>query len=147
MQFKHQRLLIVSNSCTRSPIALSKHKNCPCSTNRGHANFTFCHTPSYLLRTYLLWGYHTTTRTPTSHHELINFRIRGISLIFVSIRDVLRYCNDTVTIALRLFGGGVCCIRLESHEYAKIPSRFTRIYSEYCTNQLKIRRKVRNMYE
>ena len=39
----------------------------------------------------------------------------------MSIRDVLRYCNDTDTIALRL---------LESHEYAKIPSRFTQIYSE-----------------
>ena len=49
--------------------------------------------------------------------------------MFVSIRDVLRYCNDTDTIALRLFGG-IGCIRLESHEYANVSSRFTRIYSE-----------------
>ena len=32
----------------------------------------------------------------------------------VSIRYVLRYCNDTEPIALRLFGG-IGCIRLESH--------------------------------
>ena len=44
----------------------------------------------------------------------------------MSIRDVLRYCNDTDTISLMT----VQWDRLESHEYAKITSPFTRIYSE-----------------
>ena len=45
----------------------------------------------------------------------------------MAIRDVLRYCNDTDTIALRLFGG-IGCTRLELHEFAKIQSQFfTRI--------------------
>ena len=38
-------------------------------------------------------------------HKLINFRIRGISYFFKSIRDVLRFCNETGTIVLRMFGG------------------------------------------
>ena len=42
---------------------------------------------------------------------------------------------DTVT-ALRRFGG-IGSIRLESHEYAKIPSRFTRIYSEILHESVK----------
>ena len=53
-----------------------------------------------------------------------NRRILG----FVEFREFL--CPfDKDTIALRLIGG-IGCIWLESHEYAKIPSRFTRIYSE-----------------
>ena len=47
----------------------------------------------------------------------------------MSIRDFSRYINDTDTIALRLICG-IDCIRLESYEYAKIPSRFTRVHSE-----------------
>ena len=34
---------------------------------------------------------------------------------FVSIRDVLRFCNEKDTIVLRMFGG-IGWIRLESHE-------------------------------
>ena len=34
----------------------------------------------------------------------------------MSIRGVLRFCNDTDTVVLRMFGG-IGLIRLESHEY------------------------------
>ena len=34
----------------------------------------------------------------------------------MSIPDVLRFCNDTDTIVLRMFGG-IGLIRLELHEY------------------------------
>ena len=51
----------------------------------------------------------------------------------MSIRAVLRYCNDTDTIATRMFG----FIRFESHEYVMIPSRFTRLYSEILHESVK----------
>ena len=57
---------------------------------------------------------------------------------FVSIRDVLRYCNDKDTIALRLFDGII----------AKITSRFSKIYSEILHESVKnTPKKVRIMYE
>ena len=54
--------------------------------------------------------------TPKNCHELINLKIRGNSCIFVSIRDFLRFSNDTDTIVLRMFDG-IGWNRLESHEY------------------------------
>ena len=56
--------------------------------------------------------------------------------MFVSIRFVLRYCNDTNTIALRLFGGSAA-FGLNCTNIAKIPSRFTRIYSEILHESVK----------
>ena len=49
--------------------------------------------------------------------------------MFVSIRDVLRYYNDTHTIALRLSTGSAA-FGLNRTNIANIPSGFTRIYSE-----------------
>ena len=45
------------------------------------------------------------TRTATNRHELMNIRIRGSSWEFMTIRDDLRFCSDTDTIELRMFGG------------------------------------------
>ena len=71
----------------------------------------------------------------------------------MSILDVLRYCNDTDKIALRLLGG-VGCIRLESHEYcqdyitiyrknivgntARISQEYVESKNESCTNKRKL---------
>ena len=52
------------------------------------------------------------------------FRNRGILQIFVSIRDVLRFCGDTDTIVLRMFGG----IGWNRTNMGKIPLQFTRMY-------------------
>ena len=60
------------------------------------------------------------TRTATNRHELIDFRIRGISWNFMSIRDVLRFCYDRVT--------NVRQIRLGLYEYGKIQLRYTKVY-------------------
>ena len=45
----------------------------------------------------------------------------------MSVRDVLRFCNDTVKSELRMFGG-FGWIRLVLYEYGKIQLRYTIIY-------------------
>ena len=47
----------------------------------------------------------------------------------MSIRDVLRFCYDTDTTELRIFGG-FGWIRLGLYEYGKIQSRYTKLYWE-----------------
>ena len=47
----------------------------------------------------------------------------------MSILDVLRFCNDTDTTELRMFGG-FGWIRLGLYEYGKIQLRYTKMYWE-----------------
>ena len=47
----------------------------------------------------------------------------------MSIRDVLRFCYDTDTTELRMFGR-FDWIRLELYEYGKIQLRYTMLYWE-----------------
>ena len=92
----------------------------------------------------ILCGYSTTTRTATNRHELINFRDRGISLHFMSIRDVLRFCYNTDTTELRLFGW----IRLGLYEYGKIQLRYRKLYWEIRHESVKnTTKRLRIIYE
>ena len=45
----------------------------------------------------------------------------------MSIRDVLRFCYDTDTTEIRMFGG-FGWIRLGLYEYGKIQLRYTKLY-------------------
>ena len=80
--------------------------------------------------------YSTTTRTATNCQELINFKVRGISLNFMSTRDVIRFCYDTDTAELRMLGvfGWVrrCLV-----EYGKIQLRYTKMYWEIRDESVK----------
>ena len=51
-------------------------------------------------------------------------------IVFLLIRDVLRFYNDSDTIALRMFGG-IGWIRLELHEYLQY---FYTIYKNILGN-------------
>ena len=59
----------------------------------------------------------------------------------MSIRDVLRFCYDTDTTELRMFGG-FGWIRLGLYEYGKVQSQYTNRIGKYGTNRLRIHRSV-----
>ena len=84
----------------------------------------------------------------TDSHELIKFRIRGVSGIFLPLRNDLRICNDIDTIALRIIGRigwnrtDTCKISLRFHyDYTNVLGEYGTKVWESITNQLRICRQ------
>ena len=66
---------------------------------------------------------------------------------FMSIRDVLRFCYDTDTTELRMFGG-FGWIRLGLYEHGKIQLRYTKMYWDIRHESVKnIPKHLRIRYE